>query len=133
MQEATNKVTEIQAKDPWEVEWDRCKHWIEKSLEYQDFYTIEDIKDKIKVGMFHLWPGKRSALITELVIFPQGRALNLLFCGGDYSELEEMLPSLEMFAKELKCKRLYGGGRKGWLRKIKHLGFEEEYMVRKEL
>jgi len=72
-------------------------------------------------------------MITEMVTFPQGRALNLIFCGGDFSELAEMLPSIELFAKKLGCKRLYGGGRKGWLRKIKHLGFEEEYMVRKEL
>jgi hypothetical protein len=133
MQKATNKVTEIQAKDPWEFEWDRCKHWIAEAVKHQDFYTIEDIRDKIKVGMFYLWPGKKSAMVTELIILPQGKALNLIFCGGDYSELEEMLPFIEMFAKELGCKRLYGGGRKGWLRKIKHLGFEEEYMVRKEL
>jgi hypothetical protein len=136
MAKAINKVVELKPKDDrelWEIEFERCQHWIEKSLEYQDFYTIEDIKDKIKHGMFHIWAGKRSALITELVTFPQAKALNLLFCGGDYTELEEMLPSIELFAKKLGCKRLYGGGRKGWLRKIKHLGFKEEYMVRKEL
>ena len=83
--------------------------------------------------MFHLWPGERSAFITEFVIFPQKRVLNLIFCGGDYEELEEMLPSIEAFAKRAGCKRLYGGGRPGWLRKLKHLGFEQEHMIRKEL
>ena len=28
---------------------------------------------------------------------------------------------------------LYGGGRKGWIRKLQHLGFEQEYTVKKEL
>ena len=56
---------------------------------------------------------KNSAMVTEFVIFPQNKAMNLLLCGGDYKELEEMLPSIEAF--EAGCKRLYGGGRKGWL------------------
>ena len=36
-------------------------------------------------------------------------------------------------ALDKSIKRLYGGGRKGWIRKIKHLGFETEYLIRKEL
>ena len=132
MEKATN-IVELPSKDPWEIEWNRCKHWIEKALEHQDSYTINDVEDKIRHGLFHLWPGKRSAMVTEFVIFPQNKAMNLLLCGGDYTELEEMLPSLEAFARAAKCKRLYGGGRKGWLRKIKHLGFESEYLIKKEL
>ena len=96
-------------------------------------YNLSDIKEKIHQGMFHIWGGKNSVMITEIVEFPQVKVLNLLFCGGDYKELEAMMPSFEQFAKHFGCKRIYGGGRKGWLRKIKHLGFEQEYMVRKEL
>ena len=44
-----------------------------------------------------------------------------------------MLPYIEEFAKKASIKRLYGGGRKGWIRKIKHLGFETEYLIRKDL
>jgi len=135
MQKATNKVVELktQEKQPWEQEWARCKPFIEKAVKYQDSYTIEDIEDKIRSGIFHLWPGKRSAYITEFVLYPQVKALNLLFCGGDYKELEQMLPSIEAFAKAAGIKRLYGGGRKGWIRKIKHLGFKTEYLIRKDL
>ena len=135
MQKETNKVVELktQEKQPWEQEWARCKFFIEKAVKYQDSYTIDDIEDKIRSGIFHLWPGKRSAYITEFVLYPQVKALNLLFCGGDYKELEQMLPSIEAFAKAAGIKRLYGGGRKGWIRKIKHLGFETEYLIRKDL
>jgi|TARA_X000000950_G_scaffold70009_2_gene86747 hypothetical protein len=135
MQKETNNIIDFPSdkKADWEVEWDRCKHWIEKAIKYQDSYTISDIEDKIRHGLFHLWPGQRSAMVTELVIYPQNKALNLLFCGGDYEELETMLPSIEVFAKQLGCKRLYGGGRPGWLRKIQHLGFEKEHLIRKEL
>ena len=135
MQKATNKVVELktQEKQPWEQEWARCKPFIEKAVKYQDSYTINDIEDKIRSGIFHLWPGKRSAYITEFVLYPQVKALNLLFCGGDYKELEQMVPAIESFAKAAGIKRLYGGGRKGWIRKIKHLGFETEYLIRKDL
>jgi len=131
MQKETNNVVDL--KPEWEMQWNRCKHWIEDALEYQDSYTIDHVEDKISRGLFHLWAGKRSALVTEFVIFPNHKVLNLLFCGGDYNELVEMLPSIEAFARAAECKRLYGGGRKGWSRKLKHLGFEEEHMIRKEL
>jgi hypothetical protein len=56
-----------------------------------------------------------------------------LFCGGKFEEIEEILTSIETFAKAIGIKRLYGGGRKGWKRKAKHLGYKQEYMIRKEL
>ena len=131
MQKVTNNVVDF--KPEWEMQWIRCKPYIEEAIETQDSYTIKDVEDKISNGLFHLWAGKESALVTEFVIFPNHKVLNLLFCGGDYNELTEMLPSIEAFAKAAECKRLYGGGRKGWSRKLKHLGFEEEHMIRKEL
>jgi|TARA_R100001163_G_scaffold60868_1_gene50480 hypothetical protein len=131
MQKVTDNVVDF--KPEWEMQWIRCKPYIEEALRYQDSYTIDHVEDKISNGLFHLWAGKESALVTEFVIFPKHKVLNLLFCGGDYNELVEMLPSIEAFARAAECKRLYGGGRKGWSRKLKHLGFEEEHMIRKEL
>ena len=131
MQKVTDNVVDF--KPEWEMQWIRCKPYIEEALRYQGSYTIDHVEDKISNGLFHLWAGKESALVTEFVIFPKHKVLNLLFCGGDYNELVEMLPSIEAFARAAECKRLYGGGRKGWSRKLKHLGFEEEHMIRKEL
>ena len=131
MQKVTDNVVDF--KPEWEMQWIRCKPYIEDAIQTQDSYTIKDVEDKISNGLFHLWAGKESALVTEFVIFPKHKVLNLLFCGGDYNELVEMLPSIEAFAKAAECKRMYGGGRKGWSRKLKNLGFEEEHMIRKEL
>ena len=119
--------------ESWQEEWIRTKPLIAKAVKHQDAYTIDDIEDKIRGGIFHLWPGKKSAYITEFVMFPQLKAMNVLFCGGDYKELEEMLPYIEEFAKKAGIQRLYGGGRKGWTRKLKHLGFEQDYIVKKDL
>ena len=122
-----------QSKQDWEIEFERLEEHIIRALKHQDMYNLTDIKEKIGQGMFHIWPAKNSVMITEFVEYPRVKVMNLLFCGGDYKELEAMLPSLEQFAKHFGCKRIYGGGRKGWLRKIKHHGFDQEYLVRKEL
>ena len=120
-------------KEDWELEFDRLDKHIIRALKHQDMYNLSDIKEKIRLGMFHLWPGKDSVMITEIVEFPRVKVLNILFLGGKFEELQSMLPSIEQFAKHFGCKRIFGGGRKGWLRKLKHLCFEQEYLVKKEL
>ncbi len=122
-----------QSKKDWELEFERLEPHIISALKHQDRYNLIDIKEKIGQGLFHIWPGKDAFYISSFGEFPKYRILNLFLCGGNYKELEEMLKSIEQFAKQCECKYLYGGGRKGWLRKIKHLGFEQEYIVKKEL
>lgn len=117
----------------WQEQWARSKPYIEKAMKYQDLYTIDDVCSKIEDGSFLLWPGTRSAMVTEFVDFPQKRVCNLIFCGGDYKELKEITDHVEIFAKKMNCTALYGGGRKGWLKKIKHLGWKSEYVIRKDL
>ena len=117
----------------WQEQWERSKPYIERAMKYQDLYTIDDVCSKIEDGSFLLWPGTRSAMVTEFVDFPQKRVCNLIFCGGDYKELKEITDHVEIFAKKMNCSALYGGGRKGWLKKIKHLGWRSEYVIRKDL
>ena len=114
----------------WQEQWERSKPYIERAMKYQDLYTIDDVCSKIEDGSFLLWPGTRSAMVTEFVDFPQKRVCNLIFCGGDYKELKEITDHVEIFAKKMNCSALYGGGRKGWLKKIKHLGWRSEYVIR---
>ena len=135
MAKATNKVVDIQEakREPWEIEWERCKPWLEKAMKYQDTYTIDDIEDKIRNGIALLWPGKKSAMVTEIIPFPQMLSMNILVFAGNFKEFEEMLKHIETYAKEAGIKRLYGGGRKGWIRKAKHLGIKQEVLLSKDL
>ena len=79
MEKATNKVTPIK-KEPeeWEVQWERCKPLIEKAIEYQDSYTIDDVEAKIRNGIALLWQGKETAIVTEFVVFPNKKVLHIL-------------------------------------------------------
>ena len=134
MEKAINKVIPIK-KEPeeWEVQWQRCKPLIEKAIEYQDSYTIDDVEAKIGNGIALLWPGKETAIVTEFVVFPNKKVLHILCIAGKYEEVEEIYKSIENYAREIGIDKITGSGRKGWLRKVKHLGFKQEYMISKEL
>ena len=114
-------------------EWEIAKKYIAPAIKHQDLYLLEDVEAKIYDGTFQLWPGKQSAFITEVNYFPQKTTINLLFGGGKYEELEAMLPLIEEFARRIGATRFYGGGRPGWIKKIKHLGFKSENLISKDL
>jgi hypothetical protein len=122
-----------QSKEHWEIEFDRLEHHIKRALKHQDMYNLSDIKEKIHQGMFHIWGGKNSVMITYFIEYPRYNALSILIGGGDYKELEKMFPSVEHFARHHGCRKIFLGGRKGWSRKIKHLGFEKIFFIEKEL
>lgn len=131
-------MTEALQQQPWhnwQEPWQFAKPFIERAIKYQDLYTIDDVEGKIANGSFQLWVGNVSATITEIQEFPQKRIMNVLFCGGDLSEIIEMEKSFIHFAKLNGCTRLYGGGRKAWVRKLKQLtpGWETDYLIKKEI
>ena len=122
--------------EEWEVHWHKwAKELIQDALAYQDMYNIKDIEDGIHEAKFQLWfhPSEESAYITEIVEYPRITGVNLLFCAGKFSQLEEMLPSIEQFTKFIGGERLWGGGRPGWSRAAKHLGFKKEFIISKDL
>ena len=41
-------------KESWQEEWIRTKPLIAKAVKHQDAYTIDDIEDKIREGIFLL-------------------------------------------------------------------------------
>ncbi len=108
-------------------EWDRCKGWIEAALEYGSFgYDIEAVWDEIANPNSNtlLWPGKKSAVVTQLWIFPRARALNYWLAGGDLHELTvEMRPHIEAFAEEIGCTDIIMAGRPGWGKALGEYGY----------
>ena len=99
-------------------EWARCKHWIAASLKRSGgFYGIEDVERMIEDGRLVFWPMRSSAVLTEFIEYPQGRALNAFVSGGSLRELrDEFEPFIAQFAKEQGCRWVLGFGRKGWVR-----------------
>lgn len=117
-------------------EWIRCRPWIEAALEYANgTHTIEDIEDGIAAGRYQFWAGKRAAIITEVIEYPQRKTILFFLIGGDLTELQEMEPRIVEWARtELGCKESAGVGRRGFERAFSGHGYTQRWTcITKEL
>lgn len=90
---------------------------ITNALEYAAHtYSFDDVCHSVSEGRLQFWPGPNSAIITEILEYPQYRALNYFLAGGVLPELQAMLPGVEEWARLQGCKRAILAGRKGWER-----------------
>lgn len=94
------------------------RHYIEAALAYAGHsHTFDDVAEMIESGRAQLWPGPHSAIVTEIIEYPQHRAVNFWLAGGNLAELEVMTPVILAWARDEKgCKRAGFTGRKGWER-----------------
>lgn len=106
--------------------WARCAPWVQAALDDAgNTHTLDDIKALIEQGKCQLWLGEASALVTDIMDWPQERALLLWLAGGDLDELRGVLrPQAEDFGKRIGCRRSMIIGRQGWARALKEHGYE---------
>lgn len=75
-----------------------------------------------------LWPGIKSAVVTEVISYPTGlKSLTQWLAGGDLDELIKIEKVLEKFARKQGCVRVEIIGRKGWKRALD--GYRETGIV----
>ncbi len=85
------------------AEFVRCGPWIGDALKHAGgLYGLQDAFRGVLSRDYELWPGKRSAAVTEVAIYPRRKTLNVLFA-GDAAEWPEMLPDLERHAAARGC------------------------------
>lgn len=93
----------------------RC--YIEAALKYADgSHMFEDVAAAVAAGRMQYWPGPSSAIITEILDYPQYKALNFFLAGGNLPELERMTPLILEWGKAQGCKKALFAGRRGWER-----------------
>lgn len=107
-------------------EWERCAPWIEAALPYAgNTHTIEDVRHHVETGRALLLAGQRSAMVLEVIYYPQCNALRVWLAGGDLNELKLAAApggQLEQLALHRACDRIRIEGRRGWVRA---LGWDE--------
>lgn len=110
----------------FEAEWARCGPWIDAALERAGgTHDLADVKAQVGAEDAQFWPGRQSAIVTELLIYPKARVLHLWLAGGDLTELtDELLPRIEAWALEdERCDRATLMGRAGWERTLASKGY----------
>ena len=124
-------------RQAWQDHWEWCKPLVSSCLKYQEEWDILDVERGIATGRLMLWPhpskDQQAVIVTELVEFPQYRAMNLLFVAGKMSDCEEILEAVTTFARIAECKKIFGGGRVGWSRYATRHGFKKEHIISKTL
>ena len=110
--------------------WSLRKH-IEAALEYSGgTHTIEDIAEGVASNRFQFWPGTKSAVITEIIVYPRIKDLHFFLAGGDLDELKMMRPYIESWGKQLGCTRVSLAGRQGWQKTfLKDEGYEPKWFI----
>jgi hypothetical protein len=116
-------------------EWSRCSGWLEAALERDGTHDLADVLAMVLSDEAQFWPGRESAVITEVLTLPKVKALHVWLAGGNMAELiDEMLPAMENFARLAGCDRFSVAGREGWERVLRKKGFEPAWrVVAKEL
>jgi len=115
--------------------WADIESYIEGAAKYtHGRYTADDIRQTFKEGGQQLWIAYDDkiygAVITEIMEYPQMRALVMHFTGG--IELpkwkDAMLSVLRSFAKDANCQTIESFGRTGWKKVFSKDGFKSKFM-----
>lgn len=94
------------------------RHYIEAALAYAgNSHSFDDVAEMVADGRAQFWPGPSSAVVTEVIPYPNYTAINFWLAGGNLAELEQMTPVILEWAKrERGCTRAGFTGRRGWER-----------------
>ncbi len=106
----------LKGRDPV-ADFKRCRPFLQAALDLAGgTHTMADVVQGIADGVFHFWPGEKSAAITRVHEYPRARYLHIFLAGGDLDELLAMVPLFKSWAKHLGCTELTLAGRPGWER-----------------
>jgi len=109
---------------------DDFRAYIEAALEYSGgTHDFDDVKRGIIEGRMQLWPGTRSAAVTEVVKYDKKTVLHIFLAGGDMDELIDMIDSAAEWGRTQGCTSLTMAGRKGWERVLSSHGFKPVMIV----
>ena len=114
----------LQPLDPTSMSFsanaDRCRKWIVDALRYaHNSHTFEQVIDIVKRGDAQLWALKDSAVVTEIVSYPQRRTLRFWLAGGNLKTLLEVEPKIRKWSILYRCEAVEIIGRKGWEKVMK--------------
>lgn len=101
--------------------WATWRAWLLPAL--RDADEAELIADLISSAA-QLWPGQRSAVVTQVFEETDGPSLHVWLAGGELDDILALKPGIEAWARARGCRWVTIEGRRGWERLLKADGFE---------
>lgn len=106
-------------------EIDRCQPWIEAALEYSGgTHSLSDVIEGITSGKMQLWPSPKGCIVTEIVVYPRKKMLNVFLGGGELDQLLDMHKDVIAWSKAQGCEAITITGRFGWKKPLKAHGWK---------
>lgn len=109
-------------------ELERCREWIEAALEYSGgTHNFDDVAEGLKSGVLQLWPTPKGCIVTEIVLYPRKRVLNVFLGGGELDQILDMHTDVVNWAKAQGCTALTMSGRAGWKKPLAPHGWKPQH------
>ncbi len=88
-----------------------------------------DIVEGVHSTKMQLWVNDEAAAITEIVVYPRKRVLNVFLAGGVLDQVMDMLESAKMWGVSQGCSDIMMSGRRGWIKPLGDKGWSEDFCV----
>ena len=106
-------------------ELERCRTWIEAALGYSGgTHDFIDVAEGIYKGTMQLWPTPKGCIVTEIVVYPRKKFLNVFLGGGELDQILDMHDDVIEWAKAQGCTALTMTGRFGWKKPLAKHGWK---------
>jgi len=120
--------------------WAAAAVLLAPALAVSGTHEPDDVAAAVAVGDMQLWLADGLAIVTEIAVYPQLKALNFCFVGGEALRRQQkasdadtplspagetLLSAVSSFARRHGCRRLNGGGRAGWGRALEFDGWKK--------
>jgi len=103
----------------------RCRAWIEAALEYSGgTHNFDDVAEGLASGKMQLWPAPKGCIVTEIVVYPRKKVLNVFLGGGELEQIMDMHQDVITWAKSQGCEALAMTGRFGWKKPLAAHGWK---------
>ena len=110
------------------MDLEKCREWIEAALEYSGgTHNFDDVVEGLKSGVLQLWPTPRGCIVTEIVLYPRKRVLNVFLGGGELDQILDMHTDVIEWAKAQGCTALTMSGRAGWKKPLTTHGWKPQH------
>ena len=103
----------------------RCRAWIEAALEYSGgTHNFDDVAEALASGKMQLWPAPKGCIVTEIVVYPRKKVLNVFLGGGELDQLMDMHKDVIAWSKAQGCVAVTITGRHGWKKPLTKHGWK---------
>ena len=103
---------------------------LEKALGHgHNTHSFGDIVNGVAGQDMQFWPMEKSCLVTEIVTYPNSRALHIFLAAGDLDEIKSIDDTLAMFGKQIYAQFISLSGRRGWVKALDDLDYKVAHVT----